>query len=78
MPNLAVSRVIASLMAVSVWPSGRPTSGHRCRVDASWRPYAGAGPTSQARACLKYATTPPAHPTSISLSLFFTVQAEAG
>jgi len=49
-------------MAVSAGPSGRPASGRRCRVDTPWRPYAGAGPTSQARARLKYATTPPAQP----------------
>ena len=49
-------------MAVSAGPSGRPASGRRCRVDTPWRPYAGAGPTSQARARLKYATTPPVPP----------------
>jgi hypothetical protein len=47
------------------WGSGRLASA-RCRhVAALWQPYVGAGPTGQAMACLKCATTP-----STSLSLY--------
>ena len=47
-------------------------------VAAAWPPYTDVGPTDQATACLKCATMPSAHLHLHSLSLFSTVQAEAG